>query len=90
MRQHWEVVQRQTGKIRPELSTVVVPDGFMDLFVTYFRLYSGDKLKYGEIAAYMDTTGNRLLPWEVNALVAMDNEYQSYAAERIKKGATGA
>lgn len=68
-----------------QLRSVVVPDGMDELFGVFWKLQSGEKIRYSEIRAFMEVTGNCLSPSEVDAIMAMDSEYQAFVAERLRE-----
>ena len=86
MRQHLISAEKQTGRKMDALDSVHVPDGFDDIFETYWRLQTCERMKYSEIVAYCYLYNVRFESWELDALRVMDNETQSYIAEQLKGG----
>ena len=44
-----------------------------------------EKLTYSELASYAALSGDSLTPYDVEAIMAMDSEYQIFIADRARK-----
>ena len=55
----------------------------------FWELVSGEKLSYSEIVSYGQARGSALEPFEVEAIMAMDKEYQAFVAEKIRGARNG-
>jgi hypothetical protein len=66
---------------------VVVPAGVEYLFYKFWELVGGERITYSEIVAYQQATGCNFEPWEVEAIKAMDGEYQTFVAEKTREAA---
>jgi len=89
LRQKLEKVEKQTGIRDPRLDSVKIPEGFRylwDLFRTVrggaSEGMSGARITWRDLEAYQDVTGISLDAFEVEAIMAMDEELRDYLAER--------
>jgi len=69
----------------PELDSVIIPRGVEYLFTKFWELAGAERITYGELAAYQAATGSTLEPWEIEAIKAMDSEYQGFIAEKNRE-----
>jgi hypothetical protein len=52
------------------------PDEVGYLYGWWLKLYSASKLTYSELKAFTELTGIDLKPWQVDAIMSIDYEYQ--------------
>ena len=90
LREHLEAAWQATGVIPAQLANApALPLECADLWRAFINLRSACQssghgpgcLSYSEIDAYQRTTGECLLPWEVQAIRAADNAYLAAWAE---------
>lgn len=66
---------------------MVIPSGVEYLFFKFWELVGAEKISYAEIVAYQQATGCNLEPWEIEAIKAMDAEYQAFVAQKTREAA---
>jgi hypothetical protein len=50
----------------------------------FWQVLSGEKITYSDLISYGQARGSSLEPFEVEAVMAMDKEYQAFVAEKVK------
>ena len=77
-------VYRQTGKRHADLDSVEVPEGCQYIFEMFWQVLSGEKITYSDLISFGQARGSSLEPFEVEAVMAMDKEYQAFVADKVK------
>ena len=90
MRQHLETAWKVTGIMPDKLANApVLPEGCEDTWATFVQLRSScpsagmgpGSISYSEFDAYQRVTGERLEPWQLDAIRAADRAYLQVIAE---------
>lgn len=74
-------VEKTTGKKRPELTLPELPAELEYLVQWASSLHGAESLSYSEIKAWADLMQTYPAPWEVEALVKLDNIFQAVRHE---------
>ena len=90
LRDHLEIVHRQTGKLPPQLESVDIPCVVVYLWQWFCELSGGRgyaeygplPLTYSEILAWAQLTGTEPTSWEVDVLKTIDRAFITEACKK--------
>lgn len=96
LREHLVSVAQQTGETPQELeeaNAAICPPMLAHVWGWFLDLHRArggagmgpESLSYREIAAWASLTGQRLEPWELDALRALDEAWMEQAAAQLEK-----
>jgi hypothetical protein len=77
------VAAERTGEYIPQLVAPYLMEEAVDLWVTFWKLFSGQVITYSEIESYQKVIGLRLTAWEVETLRFLSSDAAALLAPKI-------
>jgi hypothetical protein len=85
-RQHLMQAARQSGRIPEELKEPARDPATDWVWSVYWQVRGGERLTYGELESYCRLTATELDPWEVEAIMAMDETLEACIRREMSGG----